>query len=276
MRQRAIKHILLHDARRGIVGGERILSAVLIADDLADPCVHRREGGAPVGEQRHAVGDLVPDAVHGFEPFQELRIVTFRNRGQVQRAGACSADGVQHIGRAIAQLAGDERLGVRARELFGARKHADGLTLRGHRLAVSLREQLHRPLYGGDALALGDDERRQRLPRRLPQDADTLPRLRRPPQIGVVRRDGRADRRVVPAEVEVGQPYGVPLLRRAVRLEPLGRELSYVEDIALGDEAVCPVIKAADAEALPAVRDFGQAEIVRYGQFHDAVPRVGG
>ena len=45
-----------------------------------------------------------------------------------------------------------------------------------------------------------------------------------------------------------------------------------VEDVALCDETVSPVVKAADAEALPAARDFWQTEIVRYGQLHDNVP----
>ena len=183
-----VEQILLHDAGLLAVGGEGVAPTKFFVDETLDPDVDGGHRGAAIAEEADAVGDFFADAVQREQAGKEGVVGENGQRIEVEGAGGGLRGGVLDVAGAVAQPAARQLRFREAAELLRGGEEEDLIALRTERLAAAPGQLLDGGADGRDALALGDDEGDEHLPRVLTQHPDALPEGQRCVEIGALAR----------------------------------------------------------------------------------------
>ena len=127
-----VKNKLLDDAGVAVVVLDRELAAVVLVDDLPDPCVDREGFDAVQSEQEHAVGDLIADAVDK-SGLRGVLCYEVTDRDGVDKANA----GINENVRFLKRLASNPNPRLAATFGLHASLTLSGATLQACRAAVA-------------------------------------------------------------------------------------------------------------------------------------------
>lgn len=140
---------------------DRELAAVVLVDDLPDPCVDREGFDAVQPEQEHAVGDLIADAVDAFQVGAGLLGL---HAGQLMQVDPAVGDVLSELLDVLVAVAEAEAAQILAGQPFPCREGVELVAGELPALSELLAEGRDQLLDPRDVVVLADDEADQRLP----------------------------------------------------------------------------------------------------------------
>ena len=210
-------------------------------------------------EQHDAVRYLLADAVELQKLLLRRRAILRRKPVKLQRAGRDSGRGVYDVRRAVAAAQRGEVGGLQSGQPLRRRERIEPLSLEFKLIPEHCAQALDDSLDARDVVTLRDDERTQRLPAVLPQDAYPAPELDALRQIFAAVKAARG-RGIVAVEVKIFAPQLIG--RGGAQVHPAVLR-PHPRRIPEGDAGVDAVLVRVPAEALPALKGFHYVKLVR-------------